>query len=44
MRQEPFLIVKGELQRKDGVTNLVAQSLKALTVSGELAPVSHNFG
>lgn len=43
VRQEPFLIIGGEWQHKDGVTNLVARSLRALTVDG-VAPASHNFG
>ncbi len=44
VRQEPFVVVKGELQRRDGVTNLIAQSLRALAISDGLAPESHNFG
>jgi error-prone DNA polymerase len=44
VRQEPFVIVRGELQRKDGVTNVIARSLRALPVADGLAPESHNFG
>jgi error-prone DNA polymerase len=43
VRQEPFLVVSGVWQHRDGVTNLVARSLRALSVGG-LAPASHNFG
>jgi error-prone DNA polymerase len=44
VRGEPFLIVKGEVQRRDGVTNLIARSLVAIEVGEGLAPASHNFG
>ena len=43
VRGEPFLIVKGELQRRDGITNLMAQKLTPFNV-GELSPAAHNFG
>ncbi len=42
VRSRPFLIVRGELQRRDGITNLVARSFVPLDVG--LAPVAHNFG
>jgi len=44
VRGEPFLIVKGELQRRDGITNLMAQSFTPLRAGEGLAPASHNFG
>jgi error-prone DNA polymerase len=43
VRTEPFLVVKGELQRRDGITNLVAKSLVPFS-AGDLAPQAHNFG
>jgi error-prone DNA polymerase len=43
VRGEPFVIVRGELQRRDGVTNLIAQSFVPLTAGG-LSPAAHNFG
>jgi error-prone DNA polymerase len=44
VRGEPFVIVKGEVQRRDGVTNLVAHDFVALRVGEGLTPASHNFG
>jgi len=44
LRGEPFVIVKGEVQRRDGVTNLLAESFTAIPVGEGLAPASHNFG
>jgi error-prone DNA polymerase len=43
VRTEPFLIVHGELQRRDGITNLIAHKLTPFQV-GDLAPEAHNFG
>jgi len=43
VRTEPFVIVRGRLQRRDGTVNVVAESLQALPVSG-VAPAAHNFG
>ena len=43
VRTEPFVIVRGKLQRRDGTVNVVAESLRALPVSG-VAPAAHNFG
>ena len=43
VRAEPFVIVRGKLQRRDGTVNVVAESLQALPVSG-VAPAAHNFG
>jgi len=44
VRGEPFLIVQGELQRRDGITNLMARSFLPLAGGEGLAPASHNFG
>jgi len=43
VRSEPFVIVRGELQRRDGITNLMAKSFVPLTAGG-LSPAAHNFG
>jgi error-prone DNA polymerase len=43
VRGEPFLAVKGNLQRRDGITNLIARGLTPLQ-AGDLAPPAHNFG
>ena len=43
VRGEPFVIIRGELQRRDRVTNLIAESFIPLTAGG-LSPVAHNFG
>jgi error-prone DNA polymerase len=45
VRAEPFVIVSGRLQRRDGVTNVIATSFRPLRVPRELiAPEAHNFG
>jgi error-prone DNA polymerase len=44
VRGEPFVVVKGQLQRRDGITNLMARSFRALNAGGGLAPAAHNFG
>jgi len=44
VRGEPFIIIRGELQRRDGLVNLVAESFASMKVGEGLAPVSHNFG
>jgi error-prone DNA polymerase len=43
VRTEPFVMVRGQLQRRDGTVNVVAESLRTLPVSG-VAPAAHNFG
>ncbi len=43
VRGEPFVIIRGELQRRDRVTNLIAESFIPLTAGG-LSPAAHNFG
>jgi error-prone DNA polymerase len=45
VRAEPFVVVSGRLQRRDGITNLIAESFRPLRVPRELvAPEAHNFG
>jgi error-prone DNA polymerase len=45
VRAEPFLVVRGQLQRRDGTTNVIAESLRPLRVPREfVAPEAHNFG
>lgn len=43
VRTETFVIVRGELQRRDGTVNLLAESLSTLRL-GAAAPAAHNFG
>jgi error-prone DNA polymerase len=43
VRGEPFVTVRGEIQRRDGITNLIAKSFVSLTAGG-LSPAAHNFG
>jgi len=45
VRAEPFVLVRGELQRRDGTTNVIAQGFSLLRVPCSLtAPPTHNFG
>jgi len=44
VRTEPFVIVRGELQRRDGTVNLVAKSFTPLSADHAVAPEAHNFG
>ncbi len=44
IRSEPFVIVKGELQRRDGITNLMAEDFTILPVGEGISPPAHNFG
>jgi error-prone DNA polymerase len=44
VRGEPFIIVHGTLERRDGTINVAAKSFTPLAVSRELAPQAHNFG
>jgi error-prone DNA polymerase len=44
VRAEPFVVVKGEIQRRDGVTNLMADSFVRMDVGGGISPPAHNFG
>jgi error-prone DNA polymerase len=44
VRGEPFLIVRGELQRRDGTLNVIAERFTPLRAEGAPAPEAHNFG
>jgi error-prone DNA polymerase len=44
VRREPFLIVEGTLERRDGTINVAAQSFTPLKTAAGLAPEAHNFG
>jgi error-prone DNA polymerase len=44
VKTEPFLVVDGELQKRDGTTNVVARSLESLRVADFVSPKAHNFG
>ena len=45
VRTEPFIIVHGMLELRDGTTNIAAQRFTPLKVSKEMtAPEAHNFG
>jgi error-prone DNA polymerase len=44
VRAEPFLIVFGTLERRDGMVNIMAKRLVALKVDSPLEPSAHNFG
>ncbi len=43
VRGEPFVIVRGGLQRRDGTVNVLVESIEALS-AGPVAPAAHNFG
>jgi error-prone DNA polymerase len=44
VRAEPFVLVTGELQRRDGTVNVIAEDLTALPIRPPLAtPQAHNF-
>jgi error-prone DNA polymerase len=44
VRSEPFVIARGEIQRRDGITNLMVESFTPLAVGEGLSPPAHNFG
>jgi error-prone DNA polymerase len=45
VRGEAFVIVEGELQRKEGTINVLAERFAVLPVPQSMqAPVSHDFG
>ena len=44
VRGEPLLLVRGELQRRDGTLNLMAAAFEALPARELPAPPAHNFG
>jgi len=44
VRAEPFVLVRGELQRRDGTTNVTAQRLSAVRAPRSLiAPPPYSF-
>ena len=44
IKAEPLLLVRGRLQRKEGITNVLADSFRRLCVSTSLVtPPAHNF-
>ncbi|MEX0800852.1 MAG: error-prone DNA polymerase [Dehalococcoidia bacterium] len=44
VRGEPFVIVRGKLQRRDGTLNVIAEGFTPLRAAGAPAPEAHNFG
>lgn len=44
VRTETFVIVKGELQRRDGTVNVITERFTPLRADGAPAPGAHNFG
>ncbi|MDI6857237.1 MAG: DNA polymerase III subunit alpha [Dehalococcoidia bacterium] len=44
VRAQPFVIVRGELQRRDGTVNVIAERFGPLRADVVLAPEAHNFG
>jgi len=44
VRTEPFVSVQGELQRREGTVNVIAERFTPLRAGGALAPEAHNFG
>jgi error-prone DNA polymerase len=45
VRGEPFVIIEGELQRKENTVNVLAERFHILPVPRSMrAPASHNFG
>jgi len=43
VRAEAFLIVRGELQRREGTINVAAERFRPLRVDGAPASEAHNF-
>ncbi len=44
VRSEPFVIVHGTLERRDGTINVAARRITALATPQPIAPEAHNFG
>lgn len=44
VRTEPFVIVRGRLQRRDGTVNVMAESFTPLEAKQTVSPPAHNFG
>jgi hypothetical protein len=44
IRTEPFLLVRGRLQKREGTLNVVAERFSPLRIDASLvAPPAHNF-
>ena len=44
VRGEPFVVVQGTLERRDGTLNVSARRISALATPQAIAPEAHNFG
>ena len=44
VRTEPLVMVRGELQRRDGTVNVLAESFRALSPADSPTPQARNFG
>jgi error-prone DNA polymerase len=44
VRGEPFIVVHGTLERRDGTLNVSARRISALATPQAIAPEAHNFG
>jgi hypothetical protein len=44
VRAEPFVVVHGTLERRDGTINVAARRITALATPSTIAPEAHNFG
>ncbi|MCH7952274.1 MAG: error-prone DNA polymerase [Chloroflexi bacterium] len=44
VRAEPFVVVHGTLERRDGTLNVAARRISALATPQAIAPEAHNFG
>jgi error-prone DNA polymerase len=44
VRGEPFIVVHGTLERRDGTLNVSARRISALATPQAIAPQAHNFG
>jgi len=44
VRTEPFVIVRGTLQRGDGTVNVMAEGFTPMRGENAVAPEAHNFG
>lgn len=43
VRAEPFVLVHGALERRDGTVNVIAERFSVLRPAGAVAPEAHNF-
>ena len=44
VRAEPFVVVEGTLERRDGTINVAARRISVLATPQAIAPEAHNFG